>query len=160
VQEPPKQQEHSEYTDFSSIPIPDCLHEPPSYSFGNQFHACFLRKFYTTRIGKKMVMQFLVPIYFEVIAALLCYLNRDNFHTPEELLAFASIGVTFELAFGMCISAASIAGSPVQEREEKLKYALNVMGCRIVPYWLATMAFDCLVSFFQIVIFIILLAAL
>jgi ATP-binding cassette subfamily A (ABC1) protein 3 len=60
----------------------------------------------------------------------------------------------------MCISAATVAGLPVQEREEKLKYALNVMGCRIVPYWLATMAFDCMISFALILLMIIALAIL
>jgi len=28
------------------------------------------------------------------------------------------------------------------EREFKLKYALNVMGCKIIPYWLSNLIFD------------------
>ena len=37
---------------------------------------------------------------------------------------------------------AVFCGSIVYEREKKLKYALNVMGCRTFPYWLGTFAFD------------------
>lgn len=32
--------------------------------------------------------------------------------------------------------------TPVLERELQLKYALNLMGCRPLPYWLGTFAFD------------------
>lgn len=60
----------------------------------------------------------------------------------------------------MCISSASVAGTLVLEREQKLKYALNVMGCRKGPYWLATMAFDYLVSAVLITIMILLFACL
>jgi len=31
---------------------------------------------------------------------------------------------------------------PVYEREERLKYAMDVMGLRSLPYWLGTLAFD------------------
>jgi len=36
-------------------------------------------------------------------------------------------------------------GFPVREREIKLKYALKVMGCRTVPYWLGTYIFDMII---------------
>jgi len=41
----------------------------------------------------------------------------------------------------------------VLERELKLKYALNVMGCRVVPYWLGTFLFDYLMFCFTIIVF-------
>jgi len=42
---------------------------------------------------------------------------------------------------------------PVLERELKLKYALNVMGCRVVPYWLGTFIFDYLMFLITILVF-------
>jgi ATP-binding cassette subfamily A (ABC1) protein 3 len=51
-------------------------------------------------------------------------------------------------------------GFPVYERENKLKYALNVMGCRIFPYWLSTMIFDFILGSIVTTIMIIVLASL
>jgi len=42
------------------------------------------------------------------------------------------------------------------EREFNLKYALNVMGCRVLPYWLGTFAFDFIVYCVGLLIFVIL----
>ena len=64
------------------------------------------------------------------------------------------------MSFGMCISAGNTCGFPVLERQEKLKYSLNVMGCRIAPYWLGAMAFDWLVSCIPILVLVILLCSL
>lgn len=36
----------------------------------------------------------------------------------------------------------NFASTPVMERELKLRYSLNVMGCRSFPYWLGTFTFD------------------
>lgn len=44
----------------------------------------------------------------------------------------------------------------VFEKEKKLKYALNVMGCRLYPYWFGNFLFDCIYLFLYIVIFIVL----
>ena len=35
----------------------------------------------------------------------------------------------------------------------KLKYALNVMGCRVIPYWLGTFIFDYIMFLFTIIVF-------
>jgi len=43
--------------------------------------------------------------------------------------------------------------TPVLEREYQLKYALNVMGCRPLPYWLGTLAFDYIVYFCTFMLF-------
>ena len=48
-------------------------------------------------------------------------------------------------------------GIPVKEREDKLKYALNVMGCKILPYWLGTFLFDFSVYFLSVIVFFIML---
>ena len=60
----------------------------------------------------------------------------------------------------MSISAGNICAMLVMERQEKLKFSLNLMGCRIVPYWLGTMAFDFLVSCIPILVLVILLVCL
>jgi hypothetical protein len=43
---------------------------------------------------------------------------------------------------------------PVLERETNLKYALNVMGCRVLPYWIGTFVFDYLLFYVFVLIFI------
>mmetsp|Transcript_145344 Transcript_145344/g.205741 ORF Transcript_145344/g.205741 Transcript_145344/m.205741 type:complete len:85 (-) Transcript_145344:134-388(-) len=56
------------------------------------------------------------------------------------------------LAFGF--STTSYSGNVVYEREKKLKYALNVMGCRVVPYWVGTFMFDYLMYLVVATLFI------
>lgn len=43
--------------------------------------------------------------------------------------------------------------TPVLEREKSLKYALNVMGCRPLPYWLGTLISDYTAYFSTFVLF-------
>ncbi len=58
------------------------------------------------------------------------------------------------LAF--CFNSSVFIMLPVLEREHHLKYALTVMGCRVLPYWVGTFVFDYLLFSIFIVIFIIL----
>lgn len=44
---------------------------------------------------------------------------------------------------------------PVQEREENLKYAMNVMGCRVAPFWIGTFAFDFTVYMLTVFLFLL-----
>ena len=46
------------------------------------------------------------------------------------------------------------------ERELKLKYALNVMGCRSVTYWLGTYLFDILFATIGLILFVVMCFAL
>ena len=64
---------------------------------------------------------------------------------------FASIGYAFNCGAYVTL--------PVLEREYNLKYALNVMGCRVLPYWLGTFAFDYLVYLITVSIFYIVAAS-
>lgn len=43
----------------------------------------------------------------------------------------------------------------VFEKEKKLKYSLNVMGCRLTPYWFGNFLFDFIYMLLIIVIFLI-----
>lgn len=40
------------------------------------------------------------------------------------------------------LSISDIAAFPVMERELKLRYSLNVMGCRALSYWMGTFIYD------------------
>lgn len=70
-----------------------------------------------------------------------------------------AIYITVEMSFGFALAACTVSGVPVEERELKLKYALNVMGCRVLPYWLATLAFDFLVFTFIVLLLVVLLVS-
>lgn len=54
-----------------------------------------------------------------------------------------------------CLSASNFCGTIVLEREKNLKYALNVMGCRILPYWLGSFLFDFVIFFLQFLAFMV-----
>jgi hypothetical protein len=58
------------------------------------------------------------------------------------------------LAF--CFNSSVFIMLPVLEREHHLKYALTVMGCRVLPYWIGTFAFDYLLFSTFVIIFIVL----
>lgn len=57
------------------------------------------------------------------------------------------------LAF--CFNSSLFITLPVLEREFNLKYALNVMGCRTMPYWLGTFAYDFILYSFFVITFVI-----
>lgn len=63
-------------------------------------------------------------------------------------------------SLGYCFNSTIYVVVPVKEYEEKIKYALNVMGCRFLPYWLGTYIFDFLVFFVTIPLIAILIFAL
>mmetsp|Transcript_2932 Transcript_2932/g.2517 ORF Transcript_2932/g.2517 Transcript_2932/m.2517 type:complete len:80 (+) Transcript_2932:2177-2416(+) len=49
---------------------------------------------------------------------------------------------SFFMTLAYSVNTAIYCFYPVYEREEKLKYAMDVMGLRAGPYWLGTLAFD------------------
>ena len=50
-------------------------------------------------------------------------------------------------------NSASICGHLVLERETKIKYCLNAMGCRSIPYWLGTFICDYILFLFGLGLF-------
>ena len=50
-----------------------------------------------------------------------------------------------------------IAASPVIDNETNLRYALTVMGCRNISYWLGAFIFDYMILTFMLGVFIIIL---
>lgn len=53
--------------------------------------------------------------------------------------------ISLFLILAFCFNSSVYVTLPVLEREFNLKYALNVMGCHSLPYWLGTLAFDYLI---------------
>lgn len=57
------------------------------------------------------------------------------------------------LAF--CFNSSLFITLPVLEREFNLKYALTVMGCKMMPYWLGTYAFDYILYSMFVILFVV-----
>lgn len=57
--------------------------------------------------------------------------------------------------FAYCLNTTVFVATNVMERETKLKYALNVMGCKILPYWLSNLLFDYLLYAITILLLIL-----
>lgn len=84
-----------------------------------------------------------------ITAASIKSINESDLKEQEYLKAFISSMICFiELSMGLSIATSSIAAQPVQERQLKQKYSMNVMGCRILPYWLGNYAFDLILYFY------------
>ncbi|CAD8125443.1 unnamed protein product [Paramecium sonneborni] len=145
--------------EFAKIIPPDCLKNDPNYSFALQFKACFLRKLYGMK-GKRLAVQLFFSSLFCFLGPLLGSLTKNNipandddkdqkqYYIREYIMSFTVYLCAFiELVMAMSISCTSIGSVPVQERQQKQKYALNVMGCRIEPYWISNLMFDgCVVT--------------
>lgn len=97
----------------------------------------------------------MMPLLFQIVGCLMsanifkhmkpfCY-NQD-FYEATNLGAFVIIAYSF--------STTSWAGTLILEREYKLKYSLNVMGCRPITYWLGTFFFDYLFYLINFCIFV------
>lgn len=56
------------------------------------------------------------------------------------------------LVIGYSSSTATYCAFVVGEKEQKLKYVLNVMGCHSITYWLGTFCFDYLAFLCTLVI--------
>ena len=140
------------------IPVPDCLYYSPNYSFIEQFNAMFLRKYYSTIRSYQNAIMFALPLVFFIIGIVV----SNQMSIEEEIenavnlrLYIVSIFIVEAYSFGSSI----YIGFTVFEREKNLKYALNVMGCKTLPYWMATFAFDFLI-FWIIFIFFFIIAAI
>ena len=57
---------------------------------------------------------------------------------PAIKLNFLSFFIVLSYSFNSSV----YISLPVMEREVNLKYALNVMGCKTLPYWAGTFNFD------------------
>ncbi|KRW99727.1 P-loop containing nucleoside triphosphate hydrolase [Pseudocohnilembus persalinus] len=138
----------AKYTNFDNIKKPEALNRTPTFNFFAQFLACFLRKYYNTIRNFTNYVSFAVPLFLMIIVAkVLIYTPDDG---PDKLVL---MGIFFGVAYSF--NGGIYIVQPVQEREENLKYALNVMGCRMSAFWTGTFAFDFIIYFMTVVIFIL-----
>jgi len=69
-------------------------------------------------------------------------MDEKNFADIEKYIDMMKLGVfAMFCTFAYSFNSSTFCATLVLEREKRLKYALNVMGCRIVPYWLGTLKF-------------------
>lgn len=115
-----------------NVPTPLCMNRAPAYNFWSQFSVMFKRKrLYTFRTGRNVIL-LILPVLV-LIVGFITQQAIDN----ETLVYFA-----FFQIIAYSLHTASYCAFPVYEREENLKYALDVMGLRPLPYWLGTLSFD------------------
>lgn len=63
------------------------------------------------------------------------------------------VGVFIVQAYCLCSSI--YINTPVVEKETNLRYILNVMGCKMLPYWVGTFLFDYLVYLITLLVLVI-----
>jgi hypothetical protein len=122
-----------------------------------------LRKWYITIRTFSNYISTIVPFLLIVIGTII--INRINFDdlekVPEEFKTWIKLMlVCFFIILAFCFNSSVYIMLPVLEREFHLKYALTVMGCRVVPYWVGTFVFDYLLFSLFVIVFIILSYAL
>ncbi|CAD8107532.1 unnamed protein product [Paramecium sonneborni] len=149
--------------EFNKIIPPECLSQPPKYNFGLQLWACFLKKHYTMT-PKRYLMCIFMPSFFAILGPVISKitfnaieptLNQDTNAIQQVYGEIALIDIYVYLLIGASMASSQIGSAPVEEREKKQKYALNVMGCRTLPYWFGYYLYDISVCIIVMVIFII-----
>ncbi|KAL4455080.1 hypothetical protein ABPG74_006462 [Tetrahymena malaccensis] len=162
---PGEQQGQEKFTDFSNIPVPECLQKPPVFDFFNQTLACFQRKIFMTIRSVSIFISFFLPMALQLAGLFVAKFAItesaiDNSNTdPDKQISLEFFQVIIFGIFGMLayvFVTTSFCGVPVMEREFKLRYSLNVMGCRSLPYWLGTFAFDFIFISLNLYVFFIL----
>ena len=144
----------AKYTNFQDLKKPACLAKPPVYSFWTQFTAIFMRKYYFTIRSISSYVAIVIPLVILVVGCLII----TRISELRGYYAFQIIFLSNFTAVGYSFNCGAYVTLPVLEREHNLKYALNVMGCRVLPYWLGTFAFDFSLYCFTIIVFYLIVA--
>ncbi|KAL4509467.1 hypothetical protein ABPG73_022683 [Tetrahymena malaccensis] len=152
------------FTDFSNISLPECLKKAPIFDFLNQTYGCFLRKTFITMRSISIVISFFLPLLLQLVGVFVANytitestVNNSN-TSPDQQISVQFLQIIIFGIFGMIaynFVTTSFCGIPVMEREYKLRYSLNVMGCRSLPYWLGTFIFDFIFISINLYIFFI-----
>ena len=107
-----------------NINPPEALSLRPSYSFMAQTFAIAKRRVYIlTRLGRDILIGTVSTFGFD--------------KPPEKVMIFIAMAV-----FAYALNTAVYCSLPVYEREEKLKYLMDVMGLRNLPYWFGNLTID------------------
>jgi ATP-binding cassette subfamily A (ABC1) protein 3 len=117
-----------------NINPPTCLGDRPRYSFASQTMAIIKRRVFILIRSKRNLFIMLLPL----ILVLLSLLSSLGFRDARAQMAFLQIVVFFAYT----LNTAVFCSLPVYEKEEKLKYLMDVMGLRNLPYWLGNFIVD------------------
>lgn len=134
---------------------PKCLANDPQQYFSSQFTALFLRKVYITYRDFTLLLSYALPSTLAIIGVIVCKFLEKSFGKSSSTTLVQSIIFNNILGFAYTLNVSVFISTAVMERENRLKYALNVMGCKIVPYWLATLAFDYLLYMFTVLVLVV-----
>ena len=139
----------AKYTNFDRIKKPRCLADPPVYRFSSQFAAVFLRKYYYTVRSLSAYIAVILPLAIMIsLCIVIDNISQFRGDYPTQMVFLSGISAT-----AYSFNCGAYVTLPVMEREHNLKYALNVMGCRVFPYWCGTFVFDYLMYLMTMVIF-------
>jgi ATP-binding cassette subfamily A (ABC1) protein 3 len=104
------------------------------------------RKVYLTLRTRGLVLGFFMPVLYQFLGTLITKVIIDNIigntfdddDNKEKIIFLIEVQIIPSICCSLCYSFATtvFTANVVEEREKKLKYALNVMGCRTLPYWL------------------------
>ena len=128
------------------IQPPECLREKPTYSFMAQTYALAKRRVYLLTRSWRNIFLVILPL----IVVFLGVLGTFGFEEPIEKLSYFQVVILFAYS----LNTATYCSLPVYEREEKLKYLMDVMGLRNLPYWLGNVIIDfVLMTLINLVVF-------
>ena len=117
-----------------NVEMPQSVRERPTYSFKSQVLALARRRVYLlTRSARNLFLMFLPLIL--VFAGVLGGFGISDPHGRLGFFLVVSV-----IAYSL--NTAVYCSLPVYEREQKLKYLLDVMGLRNTPYWLGNIIID------------------
>ncbi|CAD8108025.1 unnamed protein product [Paramecium sonneborni] len=146
--------------EFNKIIPPECLSRPPQYNFGLQLWACFIKKHYTMT-PKRYLMCVFMPSLFAFLGPCIANVSVNAISSTQgsipkqEQGEVALIDIYIYVIIGASLASSQIGSAPVEEREKKQKYALNVMGCRTLPYWFGYYLYDISICIIVMIFFII-----
>jgi len=118
-----------------------------------------MRKVYITYRDFTLLLSYALPSTLAIIGVVVCKVLEKNLGKGATTTIIQSIIFNNILGFAYTLNVSVFISTAVMEREQRLKYALNVMGCKILPYWLATLAFDYLLYIFTVLILVIVMEA-
>lgn len=113
---------------------PRCFAKAPEFKFFKQLWVIFKRKAFVLFRSARSIVLLLLPIVIFLIAVTCKNFTKSSQENYSFYVFFAIIAYTLNSAFYISY--------PVYEKEERLKYAMDVMGIRPITYWLGTLCFD------------------
>ena len=113
---------------------PEALGMRPTYNFTSQTLAMCKRRFYILTRSKRDLFLMLLPLIMVILGSLATL----GFKYAEDKVTIFTIVIVFSFS----LNTAVYCSLPVYEREDKLKYLMDVMGLRGLPYWIGNLTVD------------------